>query len=333
VEIRNSEISIVVQGGLDVGWDLRYSADYLREVLPGATLILATQKSAVKAFEGASSFDKVVLTDDPGALPSVKFGGGAHNVNRQILSAAAGMAAVTTPFAMKLRTDAYLSSRKVVDIWQNWGEQNLSTRTRGRARILIASIFSLNPRFDERLAYHLSDFIQFGRTEDLQSFWNCPLLDFGTSTWYERHDYTTGSLRREKEFRCRYATEQWLTLNYLFGSGSFPIKFHNDIDEGVIAGFEAQLVDNFVVAHPFDIGLNMPKHAAFFTSRYFNTICHTLESWKELAFQREQLVGPDVGYNRWPKTMPSKRLYIAAKTNLRWMSRLPGVTSIYRRFA
>jgi hypothetical protein len=333
VKVGNSDISIILQGGLDVGWDVRYSAAYLREVFPGATLILSTQKTGAETFEGMSVFDKVVFTDDPGSLPSVKFGGPPHNVNRQIVSAAAGMAAVTTAFAMKLRTDAYLDSRKVVDLWQSWGEQRLGPGTRGRARILITSIFSLNPRFDERLVYHLSDFIQFGRSEDLQKFWSCPLLDFGTGTWYERNDYASGSLRREKQFRSRFATEQWLTLNYLYGPANFPIEFHNHTNESIITEFENQMVDNFVVAHPFDIDLRMPKHGHFFRSRYFNAICHSFESWRQLAFQRAQLRGPDIGYTQWPKTIRGKQLFLRTKNSLQWLSRIPGARSTYYRFS
>ena len=319
--IANEDVTIVMQGGLGGEWDVRYSAGYLREVMPGVKIILSTQKSAAKNLVDHSDFDAVILTEDPGVLPSVKLVGGPHNVNRQIASSAAGLAAVTTPYAMKLRTDAYLSSRKVIDLWSRWAEGNPGPRRKGTARILIMSLFSLNPRFDERLCYHLSDFMQFGRTEDLQAFWSGPMMDFGTNTHYERNPFPEHSIPREREFRSRYATEQWLTLGYLFGKGPWPIAYHNDISDDIIREFEEYLADNFIVAHPLDVDLHMPKHNHIFGSRYFNTICYSFEDWKKVVFARSGLTGPDVGYTQWPHSFEEKTRYIAVKKRVRFLNR------------
>jgi hypothetical protein len=318
VKIENAQITIVLQGGLDIGWDVRYSARHLREVLPGVKIILATQKSAAKTFEGQADFDDVVLTDDPGALPAVKTAGGPHNVNRQLLSAKAGLAAVTTPYAIKMRTDAYLTSGRAAELWSRWGEAARGDRAVGVGRILIVNLFSLNPRFDERLAYHLSDWFQFGRIEDLRAFWAGPEMDFGTNVWYESRPYAERSLPREREFRSRYATEQWLTLGYLYGKGPYPIAYHNDISPEILREFEENLADNFIVVHPSDIGLEMPKHKYVYGSRYFNTICYSFDDWKRVAKRRSGLDGTDSGWSRWPRTEVEKRFYMEAKKRLRW---------------
>ncbi|GHD21420.1 WavE lipopolysaccharide synthesis family protein [Tianweitania populi] len=319
--IANEDVTIVMQGGLGGEWDIRYSARYLREVMPGVKIILATQKTSAKSFDDGSDFDAVILTQDPGPLPSVKLVGAPHNVNRQIVSSAAGLAAVTTPYAMKLRTDSYLSSRRAVELWSRWGEANPGPRQKGQARILVMSLFSLNPHYDERLCYHLSDFMQFGRTEDLRAFWNGPQMDLGTNTYYERHPYAAHSLPREREFRSLYGTEQWLTLGYLFGEGPYPIAYHNDVDEQIIDEFEEYLADNFIVAHPFDVDLHMPKHQHVFTDRYFNAICYSFEDWKRLVGKRSNLTGSDIGYTRWPTNDRDKRSYVAVRQRLRWFRR------------
>ncbi|GHD14307.1 WavE lipopolysaccharide synthesis family protein [Tianweitania populi] len=329
--IANEDVTIVLQGGLGGDWDVRYSVRYLREVMPGVKIILSTQKTAAKTLLDETDFDAVILTDDPGVLPPVKLIGAPHNVNRQIMSSAAGLAAVTTPYAIKLRTDAYLSSRKVVDLWSRWAEANPGPRLKGRARILIMSLFSLNPRFDERLCYHLSDFMQFGRTEDLRDFWSGPLMDFGTNTHWERNPFPPHSIPREREFRSRYATEQWLTLGYLFGRGPYPIAYHNDIDDGILREFEEYLADNFIVAHPLDVDLHMPKHNYVFKSRYFNAICYSFEDWKKLVFARSGLTGPDTGYTQWPRSFAEKQRYIAVKQRTRWLNRF-GFAHTVRRW-
>ncbi|KAB0676011.1 WavE lipopolysaccharide synthesis family protein [Aureimonas leprariae] len=322
MSIENSDVTIVMQGGLAVGWDVAYSAAHLRTVMPGARIVLATQKAAAKGYERTDAFDEVVLTDDPGALPPVKLIGAPHNINRQILSSRAGLAVVTTPYAMKLRTDAYLLSRKAVDLWSRWGEGGRGDRAKGKGRILVINLFTLNPGFDERLPWHVSDMFQFGRTEDLRAFWNAPPMDFGTNVHYETHPFAEGSLPREREFRSRFATEQWLTLGWLYGEPSrFPIRFHNDVSLAMVRQFEADLTDNFVVAHPTDIDLEMPKHRYVYGSRYFNTICYSFEDWKRLAFERCGLTGDDVGWTRWPRTERDKRLFVEARQRLRFLGR------------
>lgn len=317
-EIENSNITIVLQGGLDVGWDLRYSARHQREILPGVKIILATQRTAAKAFDGKADFDEIVLTDDPGTLPPVKMVGGPHNVNRQIASAKAGLAAVETPYAIKMRTDAYLTSARAAELWHRWGTAKRGSRAIGSGRILIVNLFTLNPRFDERLAYHLSDWFQFGCTEDLRAFWSGPEMDFGTNVWYEGRPYADHSLPREREFRSKYATEQWLTLGYLYKNKPYPIRYHNDISAEILKEFEEHLADNFIVAHPSDIGLEMPKHKYVYGSRYFNTICYSFDDWKKVVLERCGLTGNDTGWSRWPRTDAEKRFYMQAKQRLRW---------------
>jgi hypothetical protein len=319
--IENSDITIVLQGGLGTGWDIRYQARYLRTVMPGVKVILATQKSAAKNFEGQADFDDVVLTDDPGAMPPVKLIGAPHNINRQILSSKAGLDAVTTPYAMKMRTDAYITSRRSVDLWEKWGIDKRGPRAKGAGRILVVNLFTLNPRFDERLCYHVSDWFQFGRTEDLRAFWSGPEMDFGTNVWYEHQPFAQGSLPREREFRSKYATEQWLTLGYLYGAGPYPIEYHNHVSPEIVREFDENLADNFVVVHPADIGLEMPKHKYVYGSRYFNTICYSFADWKKLVLERSGLDGDDAGWSRWPRTESEKKVYMTAKQKLRWLNR------------
>ena len=75
--IEDSDITFVLQGSLNVDWDVRYTARDLRRLFPGCSVVLATQKSAVKDVSEYAEFDFVALTDDPGALPPVKMWGGA----------------------------------------------------------------------------------------------------------------------------------------------------------------------------------------------------------------------------------------------------------------
>ncbi|HGB3474554.1 TPA: hypothetical protein ACIVB1_005056, partial [Salmonella enterica subsp. diarizonae serovar 61:l,v:z35] len=91
---------------------------------------------------------------------------------------------------------------------------------------MTSSIFSINPRFSERMPYHISDMLQFGFKEDLIRYYSAPEYPFDYSVWYETHIYASHSNRNENIFRSRYAVEQWLTMNYIFGVNTpFPIKY------------------------------------------------------------------------------------------------------------
>ena len=86
----SSEISVVVQGGLsDVTEQCIQS---LRILFPNAEIILSTwaDGKAIKI-----NADKTVLSLDPGAVVCDKVTGTWNNVNRQIVSTQAGLAAVT----------------------------------------------------------------------------------------------------------------------------------------------------------------------------------------------------------------------------------------------
>src|SRR5512134_1226553 len=97
--VDDRDITFVMQGGLGGAYDVRYAASYMRTLFPGSKFLLATQESQVKHVRDYDVFDEVLLTRDPGALPPLKWGGDPHNVNRQILSSAAGLNAVRTPLA------------------------------------------------------------------------------------------------------------------------------------------------------------------------------------------------------------------------------------------
>lgn len=322
--IKDSDITFVLQGSLDVGWDVRYTARDLRRLFPGCSVVLATQKAAVKDISEYAEFDSVQLTGDPGALPPVKMWGGApHNVNRQKTTSLAGLEAVKTLYAVKLRTDSYLTSRAFLDYWSELSTSGSRPTAVGEARILGVSIFTVNPRFDERVSYHISDWFQFGTTQDLLRYWRCPEYDMATSIWYEYQPMAPNSMRRELQFRSRYATEQWLTLHYLFPNGVFPIAFHNDTSEAIINEFEDRLVDNFIIVHPHDISLKMPKHQQAYSNRYFNALCYSFGDWKRLSYERRGLQTALEGYSLWPRTLKDTQFYIGARNRFRWMRKFP----------
>ncbi len=307
-------LTIVMQGHLKVGWDIRNSGSLLKQIFPKCQLILSTYEhelpkvdaAVLQTEQGYGVFDKIIRSHDPGALPDLKMWGQGNNSNRQITTSLAGLRAAETDFAVKLRTDAYLVNTRIVDRWRQFANNPRSSAAIGKDRLLTLSYFTLNPRFDERLSFHVSDWFQMGRTEDVRSYWDIPPYDMLTAVWYEFNPHHEGSFPREREFRAKYAVEQWTNIHYAKRGGSIPISYHNEVSEDVTLAFEQFLADNFVVFHPHDVGFKMPKHDWVFSHAYLNAICYNYIDWAYLA---EKYCGFRVEldtFRVWPYTFEEK---------------------------
>lgn len=108
-EVFSKDVSVVIQG-MPSSETLGYIKK-VRNLFPDAELILSAWIGVEKNF-AAGLIDKLVLNEDPGAVPwlfckeKVTY----NNVNRQIVSTVSGIKASTRPFVIKLRTDFVLEN-------------------------------------------------------------------------------------------------------------------------------------------------------------------------------------------------------------------------------
>lgn len=122
-------LSLVVQGGVNNPLTAR-CMEALRKQFPNAELILSTWESS--DVTGLLA-DKIVFSPDPGATVCDEVAGVLNNVNRQLVSTKAGIAAASRPFILKTRTDilfrnadfcailAYLTaSRQIIFVIVYW---------------------------------------------------------------------------------------------------------------------------------------------------------------------------------------------------------------------
>jgi len=331
-EINTADLTVVVQGPVATDYDMRYLPKHLRLILPGCKVIFSTtQPNLNSRLPDLGDFDEVVQSPDAGALPSLKWDGKPNNANRQRATTQAGLNKVETAFAIKLRSDSILRSANVIKYWDAINSVDRSPNGVGRGRILTTSFFSINPRLDERMPYHVSDIFQMGWAADLRRYWNGPAFPLGESLWYDIDSHAPRSTKREREFQARYAVEQWFCLNYLFTDQKFPIQYHNHIDANILADFERSLVDNFAIVHPRDIGLVMPRFDWAMRSIYFNALCYSFEDWKRLAKSSYNEEIRLSGYNPWPRNLFLKRLLTSTRQNRLGRLALDSVPNVFRR--
>ncbi|HEX7092808.1 MAG TPA: WavE lipopolysaccharide synthesis family protein [Nitrospiraceae bacterium] len=279
--INESDITVVYQGPLLHGPE--GTAEHIRrtqQVLPQACYILSTwDRSDCRGI----NVNKIVLSDDPGGLPGIKRRDGAtepNNINRQLRSTGQGLAEVDTPYAIKIRTDCSLEDAGLLR------EIDRFRIAQSAPRIVTSSLFTVDPSMFEQMPYHVSDWMQFGETSVLQTYWSAPFMDQQDATYYERHPYAHHSTFMDRRLRCRLAVEQYLASRYAQQLG-YPVpRYHNDIRDEVLTGHRRFLGERMVILNPWDIGLRFPKYAWAYRSSFQQLNCLLFPDWYELYIEQ-----------------------------------------------
>lgn len=177
------DITVVVQGPVQTFQDRPQEPNIthkcltsIREYLPGATIILSTWPN--QELEGLD-YDQLVISEDPGANCrhyTMKGEPQFYNNNRQIVSSREGLLQVKTKYALKLRSDNYLTSNNFVELQKSY-QARAAEHTYLKERVVVSDTFTRRYAKGLPVAFHLSDFFYFGLTEDVLAFWNIPLFE------------------------------------------------------------------------------------------------------------------------------------------------------------
>ncbi|EHW3316120.1 hypothetical protein K3E42_002343, partial [Escherichia coli] len=254
------------------------------KIFANSEIIISTNdKKLISDVKENTLVDKIIYCNPTGELPSLKFSdiqniNVNNNINKQIKCAYEGILVAKNELVLRLRTDQIILDSSILELWTKINKIPKAHDKKGR--IITSSIFSINPRFSERMAYHISDMLQLGYKNDLLSYFSAPEYPFEYATWYERNPHHKNSNEFERKFRSRFAVEQWLTLHYIFKEEkNFPISFHNEFNDKIITDFEDIFIEYFIIAHPSDISLRASKF--YKAESYYNTQCY---STKECLF-------------------------------------------------
>jgi hypothetical protein len=280
--MKTSDITLVFQGAFkpyvtrdrdDVMRNIRLT----RKVLPGARIILSTWAGA--EIPPGLAVDAVVQSEDPGGLPPLKLDDKKpNNINRQLVTTQAGLAAVETPYAAKLRTDCFLEHAGFID---HYLEQRQLDR--GRERLAACSFFTLDPTLFERLAYHISDWFQFGPTALLREYWSAEPMSVKDARQYENQQHVSGSSLFECKFRARYAVEQHICMQFARARGYTCPRYINDVSDDVLADYRKFLAREVLLLDPWQIGLRFEKYGWVANSPFqrLNNLMHL--DWLAIA--------------------------------------------------
>ncbi len=294
--LTGSDFSVIVQGPIHSSPEVRGDRagtirclDSIRTFLPGAEIILSTWKGAqTKGLD----YDGLVESDDPGALvyredmPEL----GSNNVNRQIVSTRSGLAVATRKYAVKFRGDLFFESANILDY-----HEEVSTEIPGgvlRSRILIPPYFTPNPRhLALPFLFHFSDIFQFGRTEDLKTFWSVPLVNEPETTRWLK-DRKESFFARYGPRQVRLIPEQYLVLGLVAKSGA-QVHFDHpcDISPAKALLSERILLKYFRVVDLDRLGVRFPQRLSVLTHTNYRGA-----DWEKLK----------ASYEKWPTRITSQ---------------------------
>lgn len=283
----NNDITVVVQGPVhslperaqDDGITKR-CLDSVRVHLAGAGIVLSTWKD--QDLDGLD-YDELVVNEDPGPnIPGYNPDGSPRpqNTNRQIVSSVGGLRHVRTKYAMKLRADNYLTGDGFKGLQRRYVRRCEEFKIL-RERVVVTNTLSRKYYRGRRVAFFLSDFFDFGLTEDVLNIWDLRLFD----------DFPLDSrlLGAEQHPGAPWPVsdvDQILAQRFINKNLDERINIRHVLDTygGLPRRSDVFLANNFVVATPEEIGFGLPLK---FTQRRqaktsSKAICLASPEWQRL---------------------------------------------------
>lgn len=167
---------------------------------------------------------------------------------------------VHTTYAVRLRSDFYLTNDNLLPFYQEWC-QILNRYDVGyqifRNRVLTSNYYTRDPRNDNGgYVYQFSDCFQFGRTEDLLKLWDGHQESFASLNYFKSHPRS--KYYNPKGFNHRYTAEQYFFLNVIRKAGlqvQIPEYYMDTSSERFVFESEKLFASNVIVGNYLQLGL------------------------------------------------------------------------------
>jgi hypothetical protein len=249
---RLDDLSIILQGR----WTDRTAAiiDKFRQAAPDAEIIVSSWPGT--EYAGPADI-RLVVSADPGPFDIRVDGAVVHkdNLNRQVVSTAAGLAAATRRFSLKWRADFDFDVEKM-NGFLSLHLTRLRSGTNAR-KVVVSSVTTANPFATAGLVFHVSDWFYLAQTAVLKV---C-LLDRPVAESDETACISSAGLEARGFPFGQFTAEQWMVmpLTRAFIRGNLP-AYNAPIWRN---GFLRLARNNLLVVDPSALGLVTGKYDYF----------------------------------------------------------------------
>ena len=279
--VLDSDMSFVVQGPVigDRGEHENVTQKVLlsiRKFYPRAQVILSTWMESVTL---GLDFDEVVKSADPGSFLRDKVNLAPHNVNRQVISTMAGLRKVRTKFAVKVRSDIFITSNALL----KWLGDPVRIVHRGRMplleqRLLAVNVTSVNPRRGLPLPFHPCDWFYAGLTCDMLNLWDLPHFPEPDWTWWFENRAKPANFPFEHSL-SRFHAENFIWSRFV--AKTRPIQFEHSAhaSRANVEISESSIASNLVILSRRQLGLRWSKAVPW----YHLEKMYNYGSWRRLV--------------------------------------------------
>lgn len=271
------------------------------------------------------AFDLLVESEDPGSLPYDVAQGVPNNVNRQVVTTKAGLAASTRRYSLKIRSDMRMQHAGLLGYFDRFSAR--SDWSFVDKKVIGSTAYARIPGLIWHLPYHPGDLFFFGETRDVRHIWDIPLaaeqdVSMGTP------DLPRGLNIQGVLNMVRCAPEQYIWLSFLRKHREVLPASHWDRTPESIAGTEKSFASNLILISPEQAGLvslkfQRPASIVEWAVKYGSCYTHTM--WKHLYFKHCLGRTRTVHALGWTRPYFAKSVYIAR--------RLCGPGSLHKKIA
>jgi hypothetical protein len=230
------EVTFIVQGptcGKKEEKFAQYSCESIRSFFPQSRIILSTW---VGQNLQNIDYDKLVLSQDPGAEVVIDSSQTLNNVNRQIVSTFAGISSSETKYSIKIRSDLIFINNNLLSILDKrpvkkskFSEDFLDEY------VVVSNVTTINPSVSLVLPHHPCDWIYAGLTTDLYQIWDIDLMPKSWFRYYSNnpwpkdvwHEKNYLSLFRPESYIWSSFLKKYKKINFMSSFDSSPINLAN----------------------------------------------------------------------------------------------------------
>ncbi len=296
--IRNEEITVVIQGAIDERFTA-FSIESVRRFLPGAYIVIST-------WQGASvdnlDFDDVVFNKDPGAPYFLKDNSVRHydNRNRLLVSTQGGIKRVTTKYTLKMRSDCVLAGDGIVRNYNKYPFSSNILKIFKNKLVVGEQCNVMKLLFNDcsrPYAFHVSDWFCFGLTSDVRLYFDGTEIESEEqmTRWkYKREMNIPPDDVMGQNFSPRYNSEQYYFLSALRRKYVIPYEDASDYTDEIDKLSPIAIVNNFEILNirEHEIinakkqykqawNLEESKNAVFFTNKKYESVYRMIKEMTE----------------------------------------------------